>query len=311
MNMRDRLAEHIARRIGDYLELAGRPWPGEEQDLYCFVRSIVSDERLLWSLREERLWEYRLEHRMLDIFEEQQQRLEQHVSKETASILRSIESIRSSETAVCRFRDGPPMGDFSQLIVAGGPSSKAVAQGRAVADDFLKSWLLDAVEITILDPFLFKREAPWSDTPETADERAAAEVKYADDLLQVIGKNKKTNFIYKGNPGRSDGGPIKVTQGVANRFAARMGEFRMKPTFYVVDDLHDRVWMKRDDRARWHACAVGTSRGGVGKRPTYILQMSPEDCAEYLKYVEYLIGTAQKSHERPLDFKRKRARAGS
>ncbi|RRU77617.1 hypothetical protein [Stenotrophomonas maltophilia] len=307
MNMRDRLAENIFLRIEDHLERAGHPWPGERQDLYRLAQRIAADGHLPWFTHEERL----LERRVLGILEQQQRRLEQHISRETASIRESIDSIRLKETVTCRFRDKESTGDFAQLIVAGGPSSKAMVRGRVEADDFLKNWLLDAVEITILDPFLFKREAPWSDAPETADQRAAAEVKYADDLLQVIGKNKNANFIYKGNPGKSDGGPTKVTQGVANRFAARLGEFGMKATFCVVDDLHDRVWMKRDHRARWHACAVGTSRGGVGKRPTYILQMSPEDCAEYLKYVEHLMGTAQKSHERPLDFKRRRARTGS
>ncbi|WP_241075894.1 hypothetical protein [Achromobacter insuavis] len=206
----------------------------------------------------------------------------------------------------CRMRDEELSSEFTQFIVSGGSSQTAVERGRAESDEYLSKWLQDGVEITILDPFLFKREAPRHQEAETDAEREAAEHRYADELLALVGRNKRINFIYRGNPDKGDGGPQKVTQGVANRIADRLAKSALQATFYVVEDLHDRVWMKLDQKGRWHANVVGTSRGGIGKRPTYIVPMDPEDCGQYLKFVHWLMACAQKSHERPINFKRSR-----
>ncbi len=239
--------------------------------------------------------------------EDRYERLENQVSSAMSIILNELTRGFNRPAIRCRMRDDDESDTITKFIVPGGPSSEIVERGRIQADDFLSNWLEDALEITILDPFLFKRETPsHSEVAETHEEREAAETRHADDLLALLGKRKQINFIYRGNPNKGDGGPLKVTQRVANRIADRLSELEIKATFFVVEDLHDRVWMKLDSRGRWHAKVIGTSRGGIGKRPTYILSMEPEDCAEYLKFVRSLMDRAQKNHERPMDFKKPR-----
>ena len=242
----------------------------------------------------------------MDRIESQYRNLDEKVAKSTSVILNRLEAGLNRPALACRMRDADVAGDFAQFIVNGGPSIQALEQGQTEADGFLERWLADAEEVTILDPFLFKREKPLHDEVESDEVRQAAEVQYADDLLKVLGKKKKVNFIYKGNPDKRDGGPQKVNQVVANRIADRLGTLQLKATFFVVNDLHDRVWMKRKKNSDWKAHALGTSRGGIGKRPTYILPMSSDDCESYMNFVDSLMDRAQKSHERPIDFKRPR-----
>lgn len=244
----------------------------------------------------------------MDRIEWQYRRLDEKVAESTSAILERLEAAINRPALACRMRDDDSAGGLVQLIVAGGPSIQAVEQGRTEADGFLERWLADAEEVTILDPFLFKREKPRHDEVESDEVRQAAEVQYADDLLKVLGKKKKVNFIYRGNPDKGDGGPQKVNQVVANRIADRLGPLELKAAFFVVDDLHDRVWMKRKKDSDWQAYALGTSRGGIGKRPTYILPMSSGDCESYMNFVDSLMYQAQKSYERPIDFKRARAK---
>ena len=244
----------------------------------------------------------------MERMEWQYRSLDKKVAESTSAILERLEAAINRPALACRMRDDDVAGGFSQLIVAGGPSTQAVERGRTEADEFLQRWLADAEEVAILDPFLFKREKPRHDEVESEEVRQAAEVQYADDLLKVLGKKKKVNFIYRGNPDKGDGGPQKVNQVVANRIADRLGSLELKATFFVVDDLHDRVWMKRKNNSDWQAYALGTSRGGIGKRPTYILPMSSDDCESYMNFVDSLMCQAQKSHERPIDFKRARAK---
>lgn len=246
-------------------------------------------------------------HARIQHLEDRYERLENQVAFSTSRILDELNKGFNRPAITCRMRDDDVSGPIAKLIVSGGPSLEALERGRAEADDFLSKWLGDAEEITILDPFLFKREKPRHDeVAETDEERQVAEHCHADELLALLGKGKRVNFIYRGNPDKGDGGPQKVTQGVANRIADRLKELGLKATFFVVEDLHDRVWMKLDKKGRWHAKVVGTSRGGVGRRPTYILSMEPGDCGEYLTFVHSLMARAQKSHERPIDFKKPR-----
>lgn len=232
--------------------------------------------------------------------------LDRKISESTSIILEKLDAGADRAASVCRLRSNDASNGIAKLIVTGGPSIHALERGRAEADGFLKKWVSDAEEITVIDPFLFKREKPSHETPETEEEQHSAEVKYANELLMILGKSKKVNFIYKGNPDKRDGGPQKVNKVVAETVANRIGSLALKSKFFVVDDLHDRVWIKRTKKQDWHALALGTSRGGIGKRPTYILPMSADDCESYMHYVESLMHRAQLSHERPIDFKRPR-----
>jgi hypothetical protein len=303
--------EFLVQRILSQLQraLEGRrdethEWNGRLEDL---ARRIVEDFYFdIPFTRSSALFGERM-----DRIERQYRILDEKVAESTSAILERLEAGLNRTALACRMRDGDVTGGLTQLILAGGPSIQAVEQGRTEADGFLGRWLTDAEEVTILDPFLFKREKPRHDEVESEEVRHAAEVQYADELLKVLGKEKKVNFIYRGNPDKGDGGPQKVNQVVANRIADRLRSLELKATFFVVDDLHDRVWMKRKKNGDWQAHALGTSRGGIGKRPTYILPMSSGDCDSYMLFVDSLMDRAQKSHERPIDFKRPRAKRDS
>jgi len=262
------------------------------KDLYFGYQDFPLERELLTRIRQ---------------VEAHNEKLQSQIASATSSILEELDKGFNRPAITCRMRDDDGLAGIAQLIVTGGPSLQAVERGREQADNFLSIWLEDADEVTILDPFLFKREKPFQDEVESDAVRQAAEHRHADELLALLGKNKRVNFIYRGNPNKGDGGPQKVTQGVANRIADQLDVLALKATFYVVEDLHDRVWMKLDKKGCWNANVVGTSRGGIGKRPTYILPMGPNDCGEYIKYVHHLMSRAQKSNERPIDFKKPRA----
>jgi hypothetical protein len=218
-------------------------------------------------------------------------------------ILREIRSIGHSCPLIGSQSSNGPI----ELIVNGGPSTTAKERGKNQADEALSDWLRDAVEVVAIDPFLFKREKTHGHS-ETAEETAKYDVDYADALLDIFGTNRAIKFIYKGNPSKNEGGPTKVSQGVANRIADQLATKKLKVTFHVVEDLHDRVWLKRDAKERWHGKVIGTSRGGIGRRPTYIIDMTQSDVSNYHPYVTHLISASQQSHERPIDFKKARPR---
>lgn len=266
--------------------------------IYSVVLGRVEDLR--W-----RRYEFHGIFRRLDELDSRQRELESSMKgipdKFRDLILREALSV-GPLCPLCKSRESA---DYSELIVDGGPSVTAKERGRAQADETLGDWVRGAVEVIAIDPFLFKREK-MSEHNETAVESGENDVIYADALLDLLGVDKVVQFIYKGNPGKSDGGPIKVSQGVANRVADQISIRRLKVTFNVVEDLHDRVWLKRDAKGRWYGKVIGTSRGGIGRRPTCIIDMPQGDVDKYRSYVDYLIGVSQQSHERPIDFKKPR-----
>lgn len=237
---------------------------------------------------------------------EQQEYIDRKIDISNQSIIEVIRNELSEQKGVCRLNDSNSKDRIFELIVAGGPSWESREKGKSEADDYLETWIKSSNELIIADPFLFKRERVDGEE-ETEDVTRHRDQLYADTLLDVIGSKKKVEFIYKGNPEKKNGGPTKVTQGVANRIADRLSALELRTTFHVVEDLHDRVWLKKDAKNIWTAKVIGTSRGGIGKRPTYIIDMSPSDCAKYFEYIHYLRNISQKSHERPIDYKKIRA----
>lgn len=247
--------------------------------------------------------------RQLDDINKKQNDLESSVKDISSAleggVLREIRSIGNS----CPLNRSQSSNNPIELIVDGGPSTTAKARGKSQADKALSDWLRAAVEVIAIDPFLFKREKAHGHS-ETPEEAAKCDVDYADELLDIFGAKKSIKFIYKGNPSKSDGGPTKVSQGVANRIADQLAVRELKATFHVVEDLHDRVWLKLDAKKGWQGKVIGTSRGGIGRRPTYIIDMTQDDVRNYRLYVDHLISVSQQSHERPIDFKKiRRTRA--
>lgn len=296
------------RRIEEILKLHSDELRHTEQPENIFrIAKLIYREALDFEHEiERRRYFYRGISRQLEDINKKQNDLESSVKDISATlgdgILREIRSIGHSCPLIGSQSSNGPI----ELIVDGGPSTTAKARGKNQADEALSDWLRDAVEVVAIDPFLFKREKT-HDHSETAEESAKYDVDYADALLDVFGTNKAIKFIYKGNPSKNEGGPTKVSQGVANRIADQLATKKLKVTFYVVEDLHDRVLLKRDAKERWHGKVIGTSRGGIGRRPTYIIDMTQNDVSNYHPYVTHLISASQQSHERPIDFKKARS----
>jgi len=228
--------------------------------------------------------------------------LKQTVASNDA-VLKQLQALTESPRPFCALRESEGEGGYAEWIISGGPSLAANSDGKREHDGLLREWLEDAVEIIAIDPFLFKRERG-NGKHESDEERDNLNHAYADALLDVVGRDRVVNFIYRGNPSKDEGGPIKVTQGVANRIADSLEKLALKANFYVVEDLHDRVWLKKKKSNTWAGRVIGTSRGGIGSRPTYMIDMSADDVVHYWPYVEHLKRSAQLSHERPIDFKK-------
>ncbi|MDE1712698.1 hypothetical protein PWG14_08365 (plasmid) [Chromobacterium amazonense] len=270
-----------------------------ERDIHLAARAIeeyIFEESRLISLHREEI--IRALDRSDGYMLERIIRIDQELSE-----IRKILKLHRDNGPECRFKAGDASNDIMQLITTGGPSLLAEYNGKKQIDKTLAEWLEPAKEVICIDPYLFKRSQSGT---ETQEEVIAKDNDYADQLLGVLGERKQVQFIYRGD--RSKGkSALKVLPNVANRVEAQIPLRNIKATFRVVEDLHDRVWLMRDARNKWHAKVVGTSRDGIGKRPTYLIDMSSDDCTAYRSYVDYLIGVSQVSHERPINFKEVRA----
>lgn len=220
------------------------------------------------------------------------------LENELTEIRKALNSNRNGGP-VCRFRgDDAPEG-ILHLITQGGPSLIADYSGKREMDRSLSNWLKESVEVICIDPYLFKRSQSGTEDPA---ETLRKDNEYADQLLAVLGKKKQVQFIYRSERGQGKSA-LKVSPNVADRIEAKIPALGIQATFRAVEDLHDRVWLMRDKKNNWHAKVVGTSRDGIGKRPTYLVDMTAEDCREYRPYVDFLIANSEVSHERPVNFR--------
>lgn len=291
----------IYRILRRYVEAVRRPDQEEgaervceriSQELYERFRPTISEMFMLPEVLRE----------MRETRDHQVWLLRQTLASNDA-VSKQLQALAESPQPFCALRESEGEGGYTKLIISGGPSLAANSGGKREHDAHLREWLDDAVEVIAIDPFLFKRERG-NGKHESDEERDHLNHAYADALLDVVGSDRVVSFIYRGNPSKDEGGPIKVTQGVANRIADRLGELALKANFYVVEDLHDRVWLKKKKSNVWSGRVIGTSRGGIGSRPTYMIDMSDDDIGDYWPYVEHLKRSAQLSHERPIDFKK-------
>ena len=279
---RDALIEKLSRRLWEVLSHRDE------------VRSNIARE-LLHSL-EERRWLESEVLTQLSVMKEQMAenaiQIERSLNQERQCVLQS----QGSETNNLGF------------IIRGGETTEANLKGRLMADKILAQWLSNAKEVVAIDPYLFKRSQSAGKVKETTEVALAADEAYADELLAVLGKNKTVRLIYATQAGVDGRGTVKVSSGVADRINNQLNVLGLKASFYAVDNLHDRVWLKLDKHGKWNARVIGTSRDGIGKRPTYIIEMDDKDCTEYRSYVDYLVGTSLVSHDELINVKRSRPR---
>lgn len=279
---RDALIEKLSRRLWEVLSHRDE------------VRSNIARE-LLHSLEKRRWLDSEVLTQLSAIKEQMAEnaiQIERCLNQERQCVLQS----QGSETNNLGF------------IIRGGETTEANLKGRLMADKILAQWLLDAKEVIAIDPYLFKRSQSAGKVKETTEVALAADEAYADELLAVLGKNKTVRLIYATQAGVDGRGTVKVSSGVADRINNQLNVLGLKASFYAVDNLHDRVWLKLDKHGKWTARVVGTSRDGIGKRPTYIIEMDDKDCTEYRSYVDYLLGTSLVSHDELINVKRSRPR---
>lgn len=279
---RDALIEKLSRRLWEVLSHRDE------------VRSNIARE-LLHSLEKRRWLDSEVLTQLSAIKEQMAEnaiQIERSLNQERQCVLQS----QGSETNNLGF------------IIRGGETTEANLKGRLMADKILAQWLLDAKEVIAIDPYLFKRSQSAGKVKETTEVALAADEAYADELLAVLGKNKTVRLIYATQAGVDGRGTVKVSSGVADRINNQLNVLGLKASFYAVDNLHDRVWLKLDKHGKWTARVVGTSRDGIGKRPTYIIEMDDKDCTEYRSYVDYLLGTSLVSHDELINVKRSRPR---
>jgi hypothetical protein len=222
----------------------------------------------------------------------------------TSSLVRSLERIESmtAETARsgdviearlataqgaianfrCRYADDS--NQMARLIVGGaGEGSIATQRGRDAFDHYMRRWLARCDEAIVIDPYLFKRSREADiESGEAASVTGARDLAFVERLVGVLDSGPRTvRFIYDGDPRNH------LSAKVLDAFAKRIATTKISPRYFAAENLHDRVWLRRHGK-QWEARVVGTSIDGIGRRPTYVIDMPERDVHEYMGYVAFL-----------------------
>lgn len=191
-------------------------------------------------------------------------------------------------------------GGIARFILSGGSSLQAQDRGKREFAEEMRSWLTDAEEIALMDPYLFKRSRlVHSATGKNLEENIlmhaiAEDTKYVNRLIEIVGpKKRKVSFFYDSDHKNH------LTPAVLNIFTKQIAKVATKPFYYASDKIHDRVWLRKRSKT-WEARVIGTSLDGIGKRPTYVMQMEHADVKDYLKYINYLKKNSIQSRDEPI-----------
>ena len=231
------------------------------------------------------------------------------VTHRLGKIEKLLERGKSDDAAICRWRQEGEEHEILKLIIAGAPASNGGQidsekknEGLKIAVETLQNWLKNANEVTVIDPFIFKRSQPNHYT-EKKEETERLDKSHAQAILDILGKMDVVHFFYKTNTGdKTD----KVSKGVADYIESNVKNNIKKVYFHVVEDLHDRIWIRKIQNEKDSAKVVGTSLDGIGKRPTYLLDLPLIDVPVIMKYVDSLRKVAQMDTSRPINFKKLR-----
>lgn len=214
---------------------------------------------------------------------------------------------KSEDAAICRWRQEKEDCEILKLIVPGAAVSKMgqvsveeKEKGRKFAVGTLMSCFHNASEATVIDPFIFRRSQGYQEEPELTKTLDAAHAQ-AQAILDILGKKDVVHFYYKAISGHAK---TKVSTGVADYIEKNIGGNIKKFVFHVVNDLHDRVWIRKTRNDVDSAKVVGTSLDGIGKRPTYLIDMPSTDLPAFITYVKSLSLVAQTDTNRPMNFKK-------
>lgn len=237
-----------------------------------------------------------------------------HVERRLANIEELLRRDNPGDGAICRWREeGEDQAILKLIIPRGpifsvgqiGPDGKKTGESENVAKVTLKKWLEGADDVTVIDPYLFKRSQDDSESTEVTEK---LNVDYSKAILDTLGNQNFVTFIYMSNENKANkGGPKKVSKGIADYIEAHVKSRIRKCCFRAVEDLHDRVWIRRNKNGTHSAKVIGTSLDGIGKRATYLIDMPPEDWALYKDYVTYLTKNSIPDMQRPINFTKKRA----
>jgi hypothetical protein len=148
---------------------------------------------------------------------------------------------------------------------------KAQSEGKETFVESFKDWFSTKQRGVIVDPHIFK----------LADEN---ESKYCKGIINILGGTLDRIDIYY-----SVGDYVPS---VAKKIFAALNKTKIRDfNFYACPNIHDRVWMRHyqvndtPTAKGWEARVVGASVNGISRRPTYVVDMTPADAADYSKYL--------------------------
>lgn len=147
----------------------------------------------------------------------------------------------------------------------------AKSEGTAKFVESFKDWFSTKQRGVIVDPHIFK----------LADEK---ELKYCKEIIKILGDTLDRIDIYYSVD--------NYVPSVAKKIFTELNKTKIRNfNFYACPNIHDRVWMRHyqvNDTPTangWEARVVGASVNGISRRPTYVVDMTNNDAAEYSKYL--------------------------
>jgi hypothetical protein len=182
---------------------------------------------------------------------------------------RKLNRLHPGEQAVCYFsQDGAER--FPQFLTALN-DVKAQSDGKSGFVGHFKDWFSTHKRGVIVDPYIFT----------SANEN---ESDYCKGVVEILGGElERIDFYYSAK----DFVPSIAQKICTDLIKSKDRDFN----FYACPNIHDRVWLRHyqvTDTPKadaWEARVVGASVNGICIRPTYVVDMLPEDAKNYSKYL--------------------------
>ena len=169
----------------------------------------------------------------------------------------------------CAFKGKEIIGRFPQFLTALDDIA-ASHSGQKTLEKGFEGWFTSGTAV-VLDPYIF------SNGPQD-------ETLYCNGVVDIIGPDADRIDFYFNKK--------KYNKAVADKIFQGLNNLKIRTfNFYQCRNIHDRVWMHHPDttinlsKSGWKGRVIGASINGVGKRPTYVIEMPKIDVEAYSDYV--------------------------